>query len=563
MTSTMPTLSNPASTWRRKWKRVLVPAALGLVFFAQCAWFVRTQSLTYDEPVDIAGGLEAWRQHRFELYNDHTPLARLLTTLPLLDRGWQVDLQTSSTVGWRVSRIAPDPESLAHRARAVNVLCGLVLGILLWAITRRLFSASAANLALALYVFSPTVLANFSVATTDGAIALMLFACVAQLLRWRAKPSWSRTMGMGVLLGLMLLAKFSAPVMFLLALAWMLVLKPQALALDPRRWNWNKTAAALAIALVVVWAGYFFHVSRLKLHDGELVVSYPNRADLVYKPIRSSMNFSILLPAGEYLEGFRTVVRHNRHGMPSYLFGEASKTGGWKSYYPAVMLLKWPLITLLLFGIGISLLIIGKTPVPRGLWIIVSFPGTYLAFAIFSHFDLGDRHILPVFIFVLLFAGSVWEAVRFRRLFIAIVISAVVLQAADILRYAPDYLSYFNIFVRPDDSYKLLSDSSLDWGQGLLALREYEKAHPGEEIWLAYFGSVEPEVYGVHAKPLAENQRVSGTVVVSSSNLAGQFLNDPYGYRWVLQFPRVGLLNHSLQIFRIPPPAVPVSAGGG
>ena len=559
MTSTMATLSSPLSSWRRKWKHAVVPGALALIFLLQCGWFAKTQSLTYDEPVDIAGGLEAWRQHRFELYNDHTPLARLLTALPLLDRRSQIDLQTSSTVGWRVSRISPDPESLAHRARAMNVLCGLILGALLWTTTRRLFSTSAANLALALYVLSPTVLANFSVATTDGVIALMIFACVAQLQRWRTRPSWTRSVGMGVLLGLMLLAKFSAPVMFLLAIAWMLVLKPQALALDPRQWNWAKTAAALVIALFVVWAGYFFHLSRLKLHDGELMVSFPNRADLVYKPIYSRRNISMLVPAGEYLEGFRTVVRHNRHGMPAYLFGQASKTGGWKKYYPAVILLKWPVIILVLFLAGVLPLILGKTHVPRGIWVITSFPALYLVFAIFSHFDLGDRHILPVYIFVLLFAGSTWEAARSRRAFALIVICAVVLQAADTLRYAPDYLSYFNIFVRPDDSYKLLSDSSLDWGQGLLALRKYERTHPGEQIWLAYFGSVEPQVYGVRAKPLAEGQRVDGTVVVSSSNLTGQYLDDPNSYRWLEEFPRAGVLNHSLQIFRIPP-AVP--AGG-
>jgi Dolichyl-phosphate-mannose-protein mannosyltransferase len=550
----MPNSTKQFSSWRRKWKHGIIPGVLCLIFLAQCAWFVKTQSLTYDEPVDIAGGLEAWRQHRFELYNDHTPLARLLTTLPLLDNRWQIDLKTSSTVGWHVSRISPDPESLAHRGRAMNVLCGLILGMLLWATTRRLFSTSAANLALALYVFSPTVVANFSVATTDGAVALMIFACVAQLLRWRAKPSWARTVLMGILLGLMLLAKFSAPVMFVLAIAWILVLKPQTVALDPRRWNWSKAAAALAIALFVVWAGYFFHVSRLKLQDGELTVSFPNRPDVIYKPVRSRMNFSILVPAGEYLEGFRTVVRHNRHGMPAYLFGEASKTGGWKTYYLVVMFLKWPLITLLLFVAAVVLLLAGKIPAPRDIWVIASFPAVYLIFAIFSRFDMGDRHVLPVYIFVLLFAGSVWDAVRFRRAFASIVILAVVLQAVDTLRYAPDYLSYFNVFVRPHDTYKLLDDSSLDWGQGLLALREYQKAHPGEQIWLAYFGSVEPQVYGVEARPLLEGQRVHGTVAVSSSNLAGQFLDDSNAYRWLLEYPRVGVLNHSMQIFRVPPP---------
>ena len=66
------------------------------------------------------------------------------------------------------------------------------------------------------------------------------------------------------------------------------------------------------------------------------------------------------------------------------------------------------------------------------------------------------------------------------------------LNAADALRYAPGYLSYFNVFVHPADSYRLLTDSNLDWGQGLLALRQYQRDHPDEQISLSYFGSVDP-----------------------------------------------------------------------
>ena len=124
-------------------------------------------------------------------------------------------------------------------------------------------------------------------------------------------------------------------------------------------------------------------------------------------------------------------------------------------------------------------------------------------------------------------------------------------QAADCLRYAPDYLSYFNIFVRPERSYELLTDSNLDWGQGLLALRDYERAHPAERIWLAYFGGVDPREYGIRATLLPEGERPTGTVVVSATHLSGQYLNDPAAYRWLLQYPRKTILNHTLLVFEV------------
>jgi hypothetical protein len=50
----------------------------------------------------------------------------------------------------------------------------------------------------------------------------------------------------------------------------------------------------------------------------------------------------------------------------------------------------------------------------------------------------------------------------------------VVMSAAAALGHGPGYLSYFNAFVRPAESCRLLTDSNLDWGLSLLALRQYQ-----------------------------------------------------------------------------------------
>src|SRR6516162_5724870 len=116
------------------------------MYMAECAWFIRTQSLTLDEPSHIAAGLDAWRHSRFVLLNDHPPLARLWFTLPLRDERWQVDID-SVIAGRRASYVTPDPESLGTRARSMNVILGLLLGLVLWRTARRMFSEGAANLA--------------------------------------------------------------------------------------------------------------------------------------------------------------------------------------------------------------------------------------------------------------------------------------------------------------------------------------------------------------------------------------------------------------------------------
>jgi hypothetical protein len=527
----------------------------------QCTWFIRTQSLTYDEPVHIAEGLNGWRFARFEEYNDHPPLARLWLALPLLDSRWQVEVQKLPD-SFHITRMTPNPEALAGRARAMNVLLGLLLAWLVWRAADQLLSRGAANFALALFAFSPSLIAHFSIAATDGAAALFIFASAWSLRNWWRQPTWKRTFLLGGLLGLMLLVKFSTAPMFLLALLWVLFSGTDKMIRDPRRWNWSRAAAALALALFLVWAGYLFHVSRLTVHDGTLTATFPNWSAPIVKPVGGHRNYSLLVPAGEYVEGFRELIRHNRHGQAAFFMGQVSRQGGWKTYYPTVILLKWPTVVLVLSLTGVALGLGRRLRVGADLrigdlsitdeWIMASFPLVYLGLAIFARFNIGERHVLPLYPFALLFAAVVWEWAGRKRALRAILALLVVLNAADALRYAPGYLSYFNAFVRPAESYRLLTDSNLDWGQGLLALRQYQRDHPNEKISLSYFGSVDPAIYGIRDRPLGEHEHTSGTLIVSATNLSGQFLADPQGYRWLLRQERIGILDHSLYIFHVP-----------
>ena len=531
------------------WTRALFPALLLTLYVAQGLWFIRTQSLTYDEPVHIAEGLKAWRNGQFEEYNDHPPLARLLCTLPLIGREWQVDVE-KLPAGFRVHRIAPDPVSLAWRARVMNLALGFLLGILLWLEAARMFSAAAANCSLALFAFSPSLIAHFSVVTTDGAATLLIFAAAIQIVRCKQRPTWRNALACGVVFGLLLLAKFSTLPMFALAVVWVLVLVRGFPTFHPLRWNYAKATLALLIAILVVWAGYFFHVSRLTIQNGTLIATHPHWTAPLVKPTHSRFNVSLLIPAGEFVAGLREVALRNAHGQPAFFLDQVSGTGGWKAYYPVTILLKWPLVVIVLAAAGFALCLFGKIQAP-GFLIMASFPTLYLGLAIFAHFNIGERHVLPLYPFALLFAGAVWQRFSHVRFGTALLVAMLVLNAADVLRYAPGYLSYFDILVSPENSYRLLADSNLDWGQGLLALREYEAEHSREQISLAYFGSVDPAVYGIKARPLNENEHATGTVIVSATHLAGEYLKDPNAYQWLLRYRRVQILDHSLYVFNV------------
>jgi 4-amino-4-deoxy-L-arabinose transferase-like glycosyltransferase len=527
----------------------IVPGILLLLFVAQCAWFMRTQSLSNDEPLHIVAGTEAWRLNRFERWNDHPPLVFLLSTLPELIVHGQISIGEDVKYA---DAISPSPEAVAWAGRPVIVLMGVLLGVLLWITARRLFSEGAANFALALFAFSPSLIANFSISCNDGATALITFAVAMQVVYWRRTQSWGRAIALGLLLGAMLATKFSLPVMFVLALALVLILKPAAVEWNPKNWNWRQAIAMVVIASFFVWGTYFFHWTKVEVKNGFVTVTSPNRTKAATGDTHRHFNLTAYLPAGEYIEGMGRVANHLNLGHPTFFMGQVSHGKGWKMYFPTVVALKWPPVILALFLASLVLGLMRRIKFPTDLLIFSLFPGLYFLIAIFSKVDLGERHILLVYPFALLFVASVWHYARGKRGILALLTVLVLLNVVDTLRYAPGYLSYFTPFVNPATSWKLLSDSNLDWGQGLLALRDYQAQHPNETLHLAYFGTMDPKLYGIRYTPLEPGEKVTGTVVVSATHLSGQLLDDPNGYHWLLQYPTKTILDHSLHVFEVP-----------
>jgi hypothetical protein len=225
-------------------------------------------------------------------------------------------------------------------------------------------------------------------------------------------------------------------------------------------------------------------------------------------------------------------------GHRCFLLGHYSPTG-FNLYFPVAMLLKWPLLILLSGAAGAYVVLRRKVAGSRDLLLISLVPAVYFLCAVKAPVNIGIRHVMPLYPFLLLYA----------KLFFGVLLIA---QAADIARYAPDYLSYFTVLVKPANTWQLLSDSNTDWGQGLVALRRFQDEHPNEPIHLAYVGEVDPAWYGIRYTRLHEQDRPSGLVVVSATHLSGQLLTNHDAYRWLLQYPLKTILNHTLYVFQVP-----------
>jgi hypothetical protein len=197
-----------------------------------------------------------------------------------------------------------------------------------------------------------------------------------------------------------------------------------------------------------------------------------------------------------------------------------------------------------------------------------------------SHLNLGVRHLLPIYPFLYVLAGSlVPELDRWRRAsrIVALLImvgviavsSRIVFFPAYGLRWqivAPHYLAYFNELAGgPDNGYKELADSNLDWGQDLKNLKLWLVAHDIKDpIYLSYFGTADPHYYGIShynlsGRYLFEPQqgfdvlKPGGIIAISATTLQGVYLSpaERDGWRQVLQHSvRVDTVGYSIFIYR-------------
>src|SRR6266508_1649764 len=187
-----------------------------------------------------------------------------------------------------------------------------------------------------------------------------------------------------------------------------------------------------------------------------------------------------------------------RAGMPGFFFGEYSYQGWW-TYFIGCFLIKTPIGTLGLIIGSLVLFRLGP-PLERRDAVFLVLPPLFIFAAMTqAKVNIGLRHILPVYPFLLLLASRLATVHRYPGWRTQFAVGALVLFAAvSSLRIAPHQLAYFNEFVGgPEQGYSYLSNSNLDWGQDLKGVKAYMEKEKLPIIYLSYFGTAPPSHYNI------------------------------------------------------------------
>ena len=514
-------------TPRRPWLFALVAVLLAL-HYALTVGSKFNESTTSDEIVHLTGGFTFNHFHDYRLHPENGILPQRIAALPAALAGTK--FPPLDQVYWRTSdawvlghqffyESGDDHFSRLMAGRALIALFNVATGLLVFLWSRKLFDDAGALVSLAFFVFEPNLLAHGGYATSDACMTFFLLASVGAW--WRhlhdgqARWWWISA----VTFGLACVAKFSAPLLLpiFVALAAVRALAAEPLALLGRTWTTRGGkfgAAALsalgqgAVAALVIWAffGFRFSAANPALPPFDHFIRpwawLDGNLGAQGKILRAFAAVH-LLPEG-YLYGMAYVLE-TAQIRSAFLNGEFS-TVGWPGFFLWTFALK---TTLPLLGASVAAFALlvrrWRAEAYRLAPLAVLFV-VYWTFSIASHLNIGHRHILPVYPVLFIAAGALGAWLVSRKTVIVVFVAGLLgWHATEAMRVAPHFLAYFNqIAGGPINGHRHLVDSSLDWGQDLPGLKAWLDRHArqDEPVYLSYFGTGEPDYYGIRARRL-------------------------------------------------------------
>lgn len=560
----------------------LIAAALVWLFFAQAVGNLSAQSPVVDEPSHIARAMAYWRASDLRLQVGHPPLMHALAGLPLLLEpgvphleslpGWQ-PLSREELNGHALWDEGRPTDRIVFLARWPMLMLALLLGALIFRWAGERFGVWAALMALFLFAFDPNLLAHSVVTTTDIGVTFFVLLAVYLFDRWVRRPSRKWLVVSGLAFGLAMAAKFSAAILLPVLLVLALVAGRRA-----RRMLQAVVALAaiFAIGAIVLWAVYRFEVGP-------------------WKPTMISV------PAPTFWNGLLRLKEREEEGRVAFLLGQISPRGWW-SYFLVAFVVKTPLPTLLLLCLAsvAEIVLTGRLrkqgnrgELGKRAWsalALILLPVLYFGASLQSKLNIGYRHLLPILPFLFIWISdfglriahlwllsprlqSLISDLRLRaplrrlvslapRLLVVILLAWL---AIGTLAAFPYHLAYFNEAAGgPDNGYKILADSNLDWGQDIKRLKAWLDAHGIGQVHLAVFTGSLPERYGIqvsqlpgpYSPPDAFGFRrfapAPGVYVISASNWQGLRLDNPDTFDWFRRQEPVARIGRSLFVYNVP-----------
>jgi len=464
-------------------KKVLILVLL-LSFFALNFLSAQRESLTYDEPVHLKAGLEEWQKRDFSMDANNPPLIREIAALPV------------------VLGIAPGRQYLP--SRLTITLLGLILALVVFKYAVKKFGWQTGLIALLLFVFEPSILANSHYLTLDIGVTLFFVLAYLSFLKFLDKTSVKNTLIWGLFLGLALTSKVTViPALFLSFILATLIKRKKL-----NRAFLKRTFVGIGFTILVIWTVYFFTFAPIiaerknptRLSERIMVLAEERNYPFVKELILWAKETPV--PLGYYLATLKNGLVFNLSSHRIDFLGRFYPDNRFY-FLPTLLALKLPISLLLLFFCG---LLRGVKEKKKEIFLLLIPVLVMLLIFSFGHLPPRVRYLLPVYPFLIMMAalGADWLSKKhFGKVILGILL---VWYFIGTIFSFPHFISYANEIAGPRQTrIFLFSDSNYDWGQGLFDLKKYVEENNIASVGLSYCGTDNPAEYGLAAdRPFAE-----------------------------------------------------------
>ena len=372
---------------------------------------------------------------------------------------------------------------LVFLSRLPIMIISLFLGFFVYRWAKEFYGKRAGILALILYAFNTNIIAYSRYATTDIPVTAIVFISMYYLYKLITLPTKKKTVLLGILLGIALLTKLTAIILIPIYLCMYIFIYIHNKIVSNTTAKGNKIitptltlrfSAILTIILVgvaITWSVYFIQTMHMPTLVQQGLIRETYLSNIYSKKALINMSeVTLLKPVSQYLLGaFKNMTSQAGTGN-SYLLGSYS-TRGWWYYYPLVILYKTQIpIFILLFLLYLFRKDLVKLDIISNIYIWI-FPLFLIIFAMASYRDIGVRHLLLIYPFILLYISNIanYRFGKFdktRLLKITLLVALIIWYIMSCLTTYPFFLSYYNeIIGGKENGYKYLGGSNTDWGQ--------------------------------------------------------------------------------------------------
>ena len=467
-------------------------------------WGAVRQSVTFDENFHLPAGVMEVATRELRISPVNPPLVKALAGAAALAAGARVPPPSAlgdreqGRVGEAFLHANADRYHRVYVAgRLVVIGLSVLLALVVWRWARRLWGVQGGLVALAFYAFAPEALAHAGVVTMDLPTALgfvfTLFAWQAFVRAGRWRAWWATAGGLAFAFLVRFTAVFLPPLMLVLAAVELLARRVRR----PRRVALGFVLLGLS-TLLALQIGYLGRTSLAPLR------AWPwPFASQTFRTLQARLPELRLPLPYTYIMGFdRQAVESQTGRTPSYLLGRIHPTAP-LSYFPIALAVKWPLGFLAALAM-LAVYAVARRPRLRRLAWPLSLVVLFLGVAMFvGRLGIGIRYLFPLVPALAVALGALassraGDAVHWRR----VVVGLACLQALEAAVNAPWHLSFYNALAGgPGRGQWIVNDSNVDWGQGLIALRDELRRRGIGRVHLLYHGTTDPAVYGIDYVP--------------------------------------------------------------